>query len=140
MTLKLQLVKNGKVLFQMPLSKKGWARKQLEHELTDFEREFDRYTTLFHALAHQNRLRMMSRLFEEEDLKLGFADFMKDLSLNPKIVWENTKKLQESGLLTKSRDGKYRCPELGQAEFLMLSLALRRLLHTLRGLQESQRR
>jgi len=79
---------------------------------------------------------MMTRLCEEDDLTLGFADFMKDLSLNPKIVWENTKKLRQSGLLTKSDDGRYRIPELGQAEFLMLSLALRQLLQILRELEE----
>ena len=136
MTLKLQLVKNHKVLFEIPLSIEGWARDRLQNELTSFEREFDRFSKLFHALAHENRLRMMTRLFEEDDLTLGFADFMRDLSLNPKIVWESTKKLRESGLLTKSDDGKYRCLELGQAEFLMVSLALRRLLQTLRELEE----
>jgi len=136
MTLKLLLVKNLKVLFEIPLSVENWARDRLENELANFEREFDRFSKLFHALAHENRLRMMTRLFEEDDLTLGFADFMKDLSLNPKIVWESTKKLRESGLLTKSDDGKYRCSELGQAEFLMVSLALRRLLQTLRELGE----
>jgi len=79
---------------------------------------------------------MMTRLLEEDDQTLGFADFMRDLSLNPKIVWESTKKLQESGLLTKSDDGKYQFSEHGQAEFLMVSLALRRLLQTLRELEE----
>lgn len=52
---------------------------------------------------------------------------MRDLSLNPKTVWESTRKLQEGGLLVKSKDGRYRFSEPGQAEFLMLSLALRRL-------------
>ena len=136
MALKLQLVKNHKILFEIPLSIENWARDRLENELTSFEREFDRFSKLFHALAHENRLRMMTRLFEEDDLTLGFADFMKDLSLNPKIVWESTKKLRESGLLTKSDDGKYRCSELGQAEFLMVSLGLRRLLQILRELEE----
>ena len=136
MTLKIQLVQNNKILFEIPLTIEHWAKDRLENELTSFEREFDRFSKLFHALAHQNRLRMMTRLFGEDDQTLGFSDFMKDLSLNPKIVWESTKKLQESGLLTKSDDGKYRCSEHGQAEFLMLSLALRRLLQTLRELEE----
>ncbi|MFQ6064006.1 MAG: hypothetical protein ACE5L6_00880 [Candidatus Bathyarchaeia archaeon] len=136
MTLKLQLVKNSKILFEIPLTIESWARDRLEDELTTFEREFDNFSKLFHALAHENRLRMMTRLLEEDDQTLGFADFMKDLSLNPKIVWESTKKLREGGLLTKSEDGKYRFSDLGQAEFLMVSLALRRLLQTLRELEE----
>jgi DNA-binding transcriptional ArsR family regulator len=136
MTLKIQLVQDNKILFEIPLTIEHWARDHLENELTNFENEFDRFSKLFHALAHQNRLRMMTKLFEEDDQTLGFSDFMKDLSLNPKIVWESTKKLREGGLLTKSKDGKYRFSTHGQAEFLMLSLALRRLLQTLRELEE----
>ena len=136
MKLRLLLVRDHKVLFEVPLSMESWPRERLQNELTSFEREFDKFSKLFDALSHQTRLRMMKRLFEDEDLTVGFTDFMRDLSLNPKIVWENTKKLCDSGLLTKSDDGKYRCPELGQAEFLMVSLALRRVLRVLREIDE----
>jgi Mn-dependent DtxR family transcriptional regulator len=113
-----------------------WPRESLAQELACFEREFDQFSRLFHALSHQTRLRMMKRLFEEEDLTLGFVDFIRDLGLNPKIVWEGTKKLREGGLLVKSDDGKYQCSEFGQAEFLMVSLALRRLLQVLKQLEQ----
>jgi Mn-dependent DtxR family transcriptional regulator len=56
---------------------------------------------------------------------------MKDLDLNPKIVWENSKKLEEGGLLEKTSRGKYSCSELGETAFMMMSLALRRLMETL---------
>lgn len=127
MKLKLLLKKNGEVLFEMPLSAEDWTRNRLINELTSFEHEVERFSKLFDALSHETRLKMMKRLVEEDDLALSFGDFMRDLALNPKTVWENTRKLQESGLLVKSKDGKYRCSELGIAEFLMLSLALRRL-------------
>jgi len=132
MKLRLLLVGDGKVLFEIPLSMKDWPKDRLEDELTSFEEDFDKFSRLFDALSHETRLRMMKRLFEDEDRKIGFGDFMKDLDLNPKIVWESTKKLQDSGLLVKSEDGKYRCSEVGEAQFLMLSLALRRLLQTIR--------
>jgi len=128
MKLKLQLLKNGKIVFEMPLSMEEWPRNRLENELASFEQELERFTKVFDALSHETRLRMMTRLFEDDDRTLSFADFMKDLDLNPKIVWEGTRKLREGGLLTKSPDGKYRCSAPGVAEFLMLSLALRRLL------------
>jgi len=136
MKLRLLLAKNNEVLFEIPLSMEDWPRERLAQELASFEREFDQFSKLFQALSHQTRLRMMKKLFEDEDLTLGFADFMKDLALNPKIVWESTRKLREGGLLVRSDDGKYRCSELGQAEFLMLSLALRRLLQVLKRLEE----
>jgi DNA-binding IclR family transcriptional regulator len=70
---------------------------------------------------------MMTHLLGDEDLTLGFGEFMRDLGLNPKTVWESTRKLQEGGLVVKSKDGRYRASEPGAAEFLMLSLALRGL-------------
>ena len=127
MKLRLQLTKNGEVVFEMPLSIEDWTKSSLTSELTSVEREFERLSKLFDALSHETRLKMMKRLLEEDDRTLGFGDFMRDLRLNPKTVWENTRKLQEGGLLVKSKDGKYRFSEPGIAEFLMLSLALRRL-------------
>jgi len=136
MKLRLLLVKDNQVLFEVPLSMEDWPRDRLADELTSFEREFEKYSKFYQALSHETRLRMMKRLLEDEDLSLGFADFMKDLALNPKIVWESAKKLREGGLIVKSSDGKYRCSDLGQAEFLMVSLALRRLLQALKELEE----
>jgi len=136
MKLRLLLVKDNEVLSEIPLSLEDWPRESLEDELESFEKEFDQFSKLFNALAHQNRLRIMKRLFEDEDITLGFLDLMKDLDLNPKIVWESTKKLRESGLLVKSENGKYSCSRHGQAEFLMVSIALRRLLQILAELEE----
>ena len=111
----------------MPLSMEDWTKRRLASELKSAEREFERFSKLFDALSHETRLRMMKHLLEDDDRTVGFGDFMRDLGLNPKTVWENTRKLQEGGLLVKSKDGKYRSSEPGIAEFLMLSLALRRL-------------
>jgi len=127
MKLKIRLMKDGEVLFEMPLSTEEWTKSHLADELTSFEREAERFSKLFDSLSHETRLKMMKRLLEDEDLTLGFGDFMRDLGLNPKTVWESTRKLQEGGLLVKSKDGKYRFSKPGVAEFLMLSLALRRL-------------
>ena len=112
---------------EMPLSAEAWPQDRLQRELTVFEEEFERFTKLFDALSHQTRLRMVKRLFEQDDYTLGFTDFIRELGLNPKIVWQNTKKLCESGLLEKCKDGKYGVSEVGKAEFLMLSLVLRHL-------------
>ncbi|MDH5448004.1 MAG: hypothetical protein OEX01_03250 [Candidatus Bathyarchaeota archaeon] len=127
MSLKLLLVKNNKVLMELPLSAEAWPRDLLDRELTSFEEEFERFTKLFDALSHVTRLRMVKRLFEEDDYTLGFTDFIKELELNPKIVWQNTKKLCEGGLLEKDENGKYSFSETGKAEFLMLSFVLRHL-------------
>ena len=90
---------------------------------------------MFDALSNQTRLKMMRRLVQEEDSTMNFADFMKDLDLNPKTVWENSRKLSEGGFITKTGRGTYHCSELGQSTFLTLSLALRRLLESLEEIE-----
>jgi Mn-dependent DtxR family transcriptional regulator len=78
---------------------------------------------------------MMRKLLQEEDHAMGFADFMRELDLNPKIVWENSKKLAEGGLLQKTARGQYRCSQTGQTAFIMMSLALRRLLESIEEIE-----
>jgi len=127
MVLKMLIVRDNEVLMEIPLSVETWPQDFLQRELESFEREFNRFTKLFDALSHETRLRMIKRLFEEDDHTLGFTDFTKDLGLNPKIVWQNTKKLRDGGLLKKNEKGRYTFSRTGRAEVLILSLALRHL-------------
>jgi len=140
MTLKLQLVHNGKIIMEVPLSPLDWPKEQLENELEAFEEEFQKFSNMFDALSNETRLKMMRRLVAEQDRTVSFAEFMKDLDLNPKTVWENSRKLSDGGFLTKIGRGTYRCSEFGQSVFLTLSLALRRLLNSLEEIDEEIRR
>jgi DNA-binding transcriptional ArsR family regulator len=134
MKLKIQLVRDGKTLFEFPLSAADWSKQALEEELKENEESFERLSKIFSALSHATRLRMMSRLVEADDRTLRFADFMQDLDLNPKIVWENSRKLEEGGLLEKTGRGKYACSEFGET-FMMMSLALRRLIESIEQME-----
>ena len=130
MKLKLQLVRDGEIIFEMPLSPRDWKREDLVDELDAFEEHFQRFSKIFTALASETRLMMMKRLMEEKNRTMNFTDFMHDLNLNPKLVWENTRKLKDGGLLEKIGRGRYRCSELGETCFIMMSFTLRRLLKT----------
>ncbi len=136
MKLTLRLVRDGEILFEIPLSPADWSREQLENELEAFEADCQRLSKIFDALSHETRLRMMKRLMEEEDRTMNFADFMRDLDLNPKIVWENAKKLSAGGLLEKVDRGRYRCSEVGQTGFILVSLVLRHLMETLEEMED----
>lgn len=136
MKLKLRLVRNGETLFEIPLSPTDWSKEALENELKTSEESFQRFSKIFDALSHQTRLRMMRRLVEADDRTLSFADFMQELDLNPKTVWENSRKLERSGLLEKTSRGKYTCSEFGETTFMMMSLALRRLMESLEEIEE----
>jgi DNA-binding transcriptional ArsR family regulator len=136
MTLKLQLVRDGEVLFEIPVSLTDWSKEQLENELEALENNFQRFSKIFDALSHETRFRMMKRLIEEEDRTINFADFMRDLKLNPKIIWENTKKLREGGLLEQVDRGKYHCSNFGQRGFMLVSFTLRRLMDALEEIED----
>ena len=131
MKLKLQIVRNGEIVYEIPLSTTDWSRPQLENELEALEADFRKFSKFFNALSNETRLMMMRRLMEEEDRTMSFAGFMRDLNLNPKLVWENARKLREGGLLEKIGRGQYRCSVLGETGFIMMSLALRRLIEAL---------
>ena len=139
MTLRLQLVRDGKIILEVPLSLMDWPKDQLETEFKAFEEDFERFSNMFVALSNQTRLKMMRRLIVEEDNTMNFADFMKDLDLNPKTVWENSRKLSDGGFITKTGRGTYHCSEFGQSAFLTLSLALRRLLASLEEIENIRR-
>ena len=130
MKLKLQLVRNGEKLFEIPLSPEDWQKDDLQQEMNQVEERFQEFSKIFAALSHATRLRMMKHLVEADDHTRSFANFMQDLDLNPKIVWENSRKLEEGGLLQKTGRGKYECSEFGET-FMMLSLALRRLMESM---------
>ena len=136
MKLKLQLIRDGEVILEMPLSPMDWPKDQLENELEAAEEGFKRFSKIFDAFSNATRLRMMRRLLEEEDRTVSFAVFMRDLDLNPKLVWENARKLSNGGLLKKTGRGKYSCSEFGQRAFMMMSLVLRHLVETLEELEE----
>ena len=135
MKLKLQLVRDRQVLFEIPLSPTDWPRQQLADELEAFEEDFQRFSKISTALSHETRFGMMRRLIAEEDRTMNFTDFMRDLELNPKTVWESAKKLREGGFVEKIERGKYRCSEVGQRRFILLSLAMRRLIQTLKEME-----
>jgi DNA-binding transcriptional ArsR family regulator len=131
MKLKLQLVKDDKIILEVPLSSTEWSRDDLESELESMEEDFQQFSRIFDALSNETRLKMMKKLLEEESRTINFADFMRDLELNPKLVWENARKLIEGGFLKKTGRGEYSFSEFGETEFMMISLALRRLIEAL---------
>ncbi len=135
MPFKLVLLKDNKVVWEMPLFTKEWIKDELDEELEELENEFDRISKIFDALSNKNRLMMMKSLIGEEDI-LHFSDLMRELRMNPKIVRESAIKLKSGGLLEQPDRGEYQCSRIGQVSFFTLPLVLRRLLKTLDEIDE----
>jgi len=131
MSLKLQIVRDDEVIFEMQLSPKEWPREELLTELDDFQDEHHRVSRIYNALSNETRLMMMKRIMEKRNRTINFSDYMRELGLNPKLVWENTRKLRESGFIVKVGRGRYRCSDFGETGFMMMSIALRRIIDAL---------
>ena len=129
--LKSQILKDDEVIFEMPLSQSDWKREKLEKVLRTKESDFQRYSKIFNALSNETRLMMMKQLLERRNRVINFTEFMRDLDLNPKLVWENTKKLREGGLIVKVGRGRYRCSRFGETSFMRINLILRQLIESL---------
>lgn len=137
--MRLQLVQDGKIVFEIPLSPLDWPKEELENEFKAAEEDFAKFSKIFDALSHETRLRMMKQVVEEEGQTINFADFMKELDLNPKTVWENSRKLEEGGLLEKTGRGKYSCSDFGRTAFMMMSLALHWLMEPIQEVEDDRR-
>jgi DNA-binding transcriptional ArsR family regulator len=129
--LKLRLIRGDKVILEMPLFASDWPKEQLEIEFDAFEEYSDKFSKVFGALSNITRIKMLRKLIEEKDRTMNFAAFIRNLDLNPKTVWEHSKKLIDIGFLNKTSRGTYQCSEFGQSTFLTLSLVLRQILDVL---------
>jgi len=123
-------VRDGDVVFELPLSPEDWRNEEVQKEFRVVSEDFKKFSRIFDALSNETRLKMMRRMLEEES-SLSFSDFVRDLNLNPKIVWENSKKLIDNGLVEKTGRGQYSCSELGERAFVLMSVTLRRLIDSL---------
>ena len=130
--LKLMLVDDGRILFELPLSARSWDRGELSMELEGMENHLDNMSELFRALSNTGRVRMMRALFESHERNMAFTELMNELGMNPKLVWDSTKRLRRSGLIEKDDDGRYRPTREGEAQFLMVGIAMRHMLQILR--------
>ncbi|MFQ5711917.1 MAG: winged helix-turn-helix domain-containing protein [Candidatus Geothermarchaeales archaeon] len=131
MGLKLRLVEDGKILFEIPISPEDWVGDDLRHECHRFVEEVEEISKVFDAFTNDKRVRMMRSLLEDDDFMLSFNDFLKDLNMNPKSVREHAERLSEAGFLEHPDRGKYRLSELGRRRFITAGLALRRILQFL---------
>ena len=132
--LKLKLEEDGKVLWEMPLQASAWDRATLRREFAESESDMARFEATFHALANHGRMRMMRTFFRDMERPMGFTELMSDLRMNPKIVSDSTRRLRSTGLIEKNENGKYTPTRSGEAQFLMMSVAMRRMLEILERL------
>lgn len=128
------LVDDDKILWEIPLQAQQWDKKTLISELDKLELENQRFENLYNAMANRNRMRMMRTLLFQNEDPMGFTELMNILEMNPKIVSDSTKRLRRTGLIEKNNEGKYRSTRQGEAQFLLMSIAMKRMFEFLEEL------
>jgi DNA-binding HxlR family transcriptional regulator len=131
--LKLKLEENGKTIWEIPLQASNWDKRSLRREFNEIDNEIKRFEAIFNAMANTGRMRMMRTFFDLER-PMGFTELMTELGMNPKIVSDSTKRLRNTGMIEKDDEGKYKPTRTGEAQFLMMSVAMRRMLEILEQL------
>ena len=133
MTLKLQLVRDNKVIYEIPLEMSSWTRGRIEEELELVESQIERVSAIHEMLSSRTRIRMLNSIIQNMDVR--FSDLMNQLDANQKIVNENLQRLRSRRMIsrheTNPREVHYTASRLGVASLLMMT-ALHRVMDELK--------
>jgi DNA-binding HxlR family transcriptional regulator len=132
MTLKFQLVKDNKIIYEMPLEMNDSTKTRINEELEILEREIGRVRAIHEMLSSETRIRMLSSIIRNMDVR--FSEFMDQLDANQKVVNENLERLRNLHLVNRHeknpREVHYRASRLGFGSFLAMA-AIRRVMDEL---------
>jgi len=129
MGLKIQLIKNGKVVLDLPLNINEWQPESLQRELQGLEEDVRRVQTIHDVFSNETRIRMLCEIVRTLDCR--FSELMADLGANQKIVSDGLRRMTKMYLVNRvekhARDVHYNPSPLGFAS-LATCLAMRRIL------------
>lgn len=133
--LKLMLVEDNRILLEVPLSADDWNTEELNMELSSLDDELEKMSRLFDIYSNASRIKMMRAFFEASDHCKAFTELMHELDMNPKIVSDGTRKLQRVGIIKKDDKGRYKLTRMGEIQFLITSILLRKMEDILREME-----
>jgi DNA-binding HxlR family transcriptional regulator len=127
MGLKLQLVKDDRIIFEMPLGLDEWDRHQLEDEINDFEDEIKDVEGFHDLYSNKTRIRMLCEITRRSDPR--FTDLMEELDANQKIIYDSLQRMMKNDLVERverhPRNVHYKLSQLGFASILMCAATQR---------------
>jgi len=133
--LKLMLVEDDRILLEIPLSADDWNFEELNMELNRLDDELEKMSRLFDTYSNASRIKMIRAFFEASDRCKAFTELMHELNMNPKTVSEGTRKLQRVGIINKDERGRYKLTRMGEIQFMMTSILLRKIEDILRKME-----
>ena len=133
--MKLMLVEDDRILLEIPLSADDWNFEELNMELNRLDDELEKMSRLFDTYSNASRIKMIRAFFEASDRCKAFTELMHELNMNPKTVSEGTRKLQRVGIINKDERGRYKLTRMGEIQFMMTSILLRKIEDILRKME-----
>ena len=132
MDLRIQLVKDGEVIFDLSLEPKDLEWGRLNHELDSLERDLTEIRVIHDVLSNETRFRMICEMARSSDSR--FTELMQRVDANQKIVSENLRRMVERSLVRRvernPREVHYLLSRLGFASFVSC-LTMRRIIQEL---------
>jgi predicted transcriptional regulator len=126
MGIELQLVKDGRVLFRLPVRAMG---EEVEEAVELDEEEIERLAELYSIAANQKRLRVMLELMKRGEM--SFSEILR-IAMNPKLVQDCMEPMVREGLVIhKGRGSGYRPSERGAAFAITMTAGFAKLLEVL---------
>jgi len=134
--LRLQLVRDSKVLREWPLDPEELSRKRFDEEVRRLRRRQAELMEFFDTFVNENRWDMMCRLMSSDGFALRYSDLSDEF--NPKSIREHLGRLMELGFVDQKRRGDYHLSPLGRAGLFATLCAFTDVLEALRGEYEEE--
>ena len=129
MSIRFTLHEGDRVLVDLPLSEKEWqpeVRELVSRELKDSEADLDSLSEICDFFSNKKRLQMVNHMIRDCENSASFTDLLK-VAVNPKYVSDMVNRSPKRELVIKDKNG-YSVSPVGVGSFLMLSIAIRKLL------------
>jgi len=132
MDLRVQLIKDGKVLLDLPLQPEEWTREELAQELDSLIGNLTRIQEIHNVLSNETRFRMMCEMARSSDSR--FSELMEKVDANQKVVSESLRRMVDRSMIYRverhPREVHYLLSRLGFASFITC-LTMRRIIEEL---------
>lgn len=132
MDLRIQLVRNGKIILDLPIEPEDEELEQLHGEMDSLERDLAEIQAINDVLSNETRFRMMCEMVKRSDSR--FSELMQRVHANQKIVSEGLRRMVNQSMVHRverhPREVYYFPSRLGFASFLAC-LTMRRIMEEL---------
>ncbi len=132
MDLRVQLLKDGKVLLDLPLEPEEWELERLDHELDSLDRNLTKIQEIHNVLSNETRFRMLCEMVRSSDSR--FSELMEKVDANQKVVTESLRRMMERSMVRRverhPREVHYLPSRIGFASFITC-LTMRRIIEEL---------